>query len=693
MSLPHLSHPKYRHDIDGLRAVAVLAVVAFHAFPNWMKGGFVGVDIFFVISGYLISIIIFENLDKGTFSFTEFYARRVKRIFPALILVLSSCFAFGWFALLADEYKQLGKHIAGSTAFVSNFVLWNESGYFDNVAATKPLLHLWSLGIEEQFYIIWPFLLWFAYKKRFNLLSISALVAIISFCININQVKTNVVADFYSPQTRFWELILGSILAWLKLYKPSFSAASAGKLDKWFFGKAIFRNKQENDGKTLASAISVLALLLLAYGFWHINKDMGFPGKWAVIPVSGAILIIFAGPDAWVNRVVLSNKFAVWFGLISYPIYLWHWPLLSFARIIEGETPSRYIRIAAVLMSIILAWITYKFIECPIRFGRNTQFKLVGLILSMLIVSSTGSLIFFKDGLENRSLYFMSEHAPPAEEIMLGSSPWMKSYSQNSICTQSNGFGANSYNIFCIASGPEPDVLLLGDSHANQLYPGLLAALGTKHQFLSINDAAPLSDTSMRFTHKVGHAWQNMDKDILGGLEVINRNKSISTVLIAAQWNPIIRGQFASDNLRAFLGDIVLTSFDNSIDSNDHTAIFKNGIKLTISKILSMNRGINIVLVLDTPEPLWDPKLCLKNIDKCSYPREVQENLREQVMHVSRELKDEYPSVKIFDPFPLLCSKDSCPLFKNGHWLYRDESHISVYGSKIVGKSLSHLLN
>src|SRR5215831_15751110 len=156
MSLPHLSHPKYRRDIDGLRAVAVLSVVAFHVFPNWMVGGFIGVDIFFVISGYLISTIIFENLDKDTFSFAQFYERRVKRIFPALILVLVSCFAFGWFILLPDEYKQLGKHTAGGTAFVANFVLWNESGYFDNAAETKPLLHLWSLGVEEQFYIVWP---------------------------------------------------------------------------------------------------------------------------------------------------------------------------------------------------------------------------------------------------------------------------------------------------------------------------------------------------------------------------------------------------------------------------------------------------------------------------------------------------------------------------------------------------------
>jgi peptidoglycan/LPS O-acetylase OafA/YrhL len=216
---PHLYHPKYRPDIDGLRAVAVLAVVAFHAFPSWAKGGFIGVDVFFVISGYLISIIIFENLERGTFSFTEFYARRIRRIFPALLLVLIVCLTIGWFTLLADEYKQLGKHTVAGAGFISNFILWNEAGYFDNSAETKPLLHLWSLGVEEQFYIFWPLLLWFAWKHKFSLLTLTILVALASFVLNIKGIKHDMVATFYSPQTRFWELLCGSLLSWITVYK------------------------------------------------------------------------------------------------------------------------------------------------------------------------------------------------------------------------------------------------------------------------------------------------------------------------------------------------------------------------------------------------------------------------------------------------------------------------------------------
>ena len=397
-----LSHPKYRPDIDGLRAVAVIAVVAFHAFPSWVKGGFIGVDVFFVISGYLISAIIFENLDRGTFSFSEFYARRIKRIFPALILVLVACFAFGWFALLAEEYKQLGKHIAAGAGFVSNIVLWSEAGYFDSSAETKPLLHLWSLGIEEQFYIVWPLLLWLSWKSKFNLLAMTIIVAIASFVLNIKGIKQDSVATFYSPQTRFWELLCGSLLAWVALYKKDSFANIKNKADSTL-ASLVNKKMQVADGKTLSNVLSFIGLLLLTYGFWRINKGLNFPGKWALVPVLGTVLIITAGSKAWVNRTILSNRIAVWLGLISFPLYLWHWPLLSFARIVEGEVPSRNIRIAAVVLSVALAWLTYKLVERPIRFGKQSKTKVTVLIVLMCAVGYLGYNTYIYDGLKFRS--------------------------------------------------------------------------------------------------------------------------------------------------------------------------------------------------------------------------------------------------------------------------------------------------
>jgi len=187
----HLVHPKYRPDIDGLRAVAVISVLGYHAFPQWIKGGFIGVDIFFVISGFLITTIILGSFEGDGFSYREFYARRVKRIFPALALVLAATFAFGWYALLPNEWVQLGKHVAAGAGFVSNFAFWNEAGYFDNAAETKPLLHLWSLGIEEQFYIFWPVLLGLAWKRKWRVLAVVGTVAAMSFLLNVTTIHSN----------------------------------------------------------------------------------------------------------------------------------------------------------------------------------------------------------------------------------------------------------------------------------------------------------------------------------------------------------------------------------------------------------------------------------------------------------------------------------------------------------------------
>lgn len=221
---PHLAHPKYRPDIDGLRAIAVLSVIGFHAFPEKITSGFIGVDIFFVISGFLISSIIFSSLERDRFSLIEFYSRRVKRIFPALLLVMLASLVFGGFALFSDEYKQLGKHIAGGAGFVSNFILWGDSGYFDNAAKAKPLLHLWSLAIEEQFYIFWPLLLALAWKHRWGFLKITALIAVASFAASIYLTNNNLTEAFYSPLPRFWELMVGGVLAFIALHRPQLNS-------------------------------------------------------------------------------------------------------------------------------------------------------------------------------------------------------------------------------------------------------------------------------------------------------------------------------------------------------------------------------------------------------------------------------------------------------------------------------------
>lgn len=439
-----MGHATYRPDIDGLRAIAVLLVVIHHAFPSALPSGFIGVDVFFVISGYLISTIIFQNLQNGTFSFIEFYKRRIKRIFPALILVLLACFVYGWFALLPADYKQLGKHMAAGAAFVSNFAFWSESGYFDGGSKLKPLLHLWSLGIEEQYYIVWPLIAIFAWKRKLNMLKVCLLLLALSFAINLFIVKGNSIAAFYSPLSRFWELLVGSVLAYAAL-RPNINA-----------GSQISNN-----------ALACTGILLLGIGVYFINPERRFPGFWALFPTISAYLLIKAGPQAWINQHILSNRFLVWIGLISFPLYLWHWPLLVFAELHFGKTPSIEIRFAMIAVGIFFAWLTYRFIEKPIRFSKNVVgMRAIPIILSglLLTLALAGGYTYYRGGFESRFPKFIQE--------ILKNQPWLHEGWRMNTCILDQGHPSSEFADSCVDKNKRPQIFLWGDSHAAALYPG-----------------------------------------------------------------------------------------------------------------------------------------------------------------------------------------------------------------------------
>jgi peptidoglycan/LPS O-acetylase OafA/YrhL len=368
----------YRRDIDGLRGLAVLAVVAFHAFPEFLPGGFVGVDVFFVISGYLISGIVFKNLRRNSFSLSGFYARRIRRIFPALLAILVACLLMGWHVMLENEYQRLGKHVAAGAAFVANFSLWNEAGYFDSNTELKPLLHLWSLGIEEQFYIFWPLLLLVAYRKSMPLFRLTALIAVASFVLNICVTHASTTMAFYFPLTRAWELMLGAFLAhWFEIGAPR---------PRWMSTRHFTVELREKN------ALAWLGILGILGSFAIVDRYRDFPGWWVVLPTLGTAALIAVGPETWFNRRVLGNRIAVGIGLVSYPLYLWHWPLLSFARIVNTGKHVHSIELGVVALSFVLAWATYRFIEQPVRLRRRVSPST--LVVLMCLVAATGSVIF-----------------------------------------------------------------------------------------------------------------------------------------------------------------------------------------------------------------------------------------------------------------------------------------------------------
>lgn len=425
MPSAELKGTAYRAEIDGLRAFAVLSVVLYHAFPTAVPGGFIGVDVFFVISGYLITANIFGHLDDGKFSLLDFFGRRIRRIFPALILVMACSLIFGWLALVSEELQQLGKHVASGAAFIVNFILIGESGYFDTAADTKPMLHLWSLAVEEQFYIVWPVALWLAWRKGFSLIWITLLVAAVSFYFSVRFVASRPTEVFFWPFGRFWELLSGSVLAWLILYKRD-ALDRAKTQTEALIGRVVPFGIARRNMTITENTMAFGGLCLLIYGFVEINSDRPFPAAWALVPVCGASLIIAAGATAWSNRIFMMNPVAVWFGLISYPLYLWHWPILSFLQITEGgELPHRDARSAAVVLAVVLAWLTVRFVEKPLRFGpSNVRLKIAGLIGAMICVGVTGFAISRTDFSRTHALQDLVIKRSGAEHILGSSSKW-----------------------------------------------------------------------------------------------------------------------------------------------------------------------------------------------------------------------------------------------------------------------------
>lgn len=423
----------YRADIDGLRAISILLVVGYHA--QWIPGGYIGVDIFFVISGFLITRIILTQAKARTFSSMEFYSRRIRRIFPALIVVLAATYLIGWFILLPEGLSLLGENIAAGVAFASNLFQLSQIGYFAPDATENPLLHLWSLGIEEQFYILWPPVLLMIFGSKRRRLWMTA-IAVVSFGVSLMIFFGYKDWSFYSPISRAWELLAGGIIADRYADQPEGEQRSA---------------RIENQ----LAMIGIAAIVGPA--IW-LKTDSLFPGMYALLPVLGASLIIVS-PNSWINRILLSNPSMVGIGLISYPLYLWHWPLLSYLTIIRNNSANLLEVWGTILVAGVLSWLTFRFIETPIRRQRNAVPK---LSFGLLATGLAGILTVAASG-------FGFRFAPEIRDIATLASITNTGLLNDCFLEKPGAkFTSN-----CIEPGDKSLVFLWGDSTAAALYPGL----------------------------------------------------------------------------------------------------------------------------------------------------------------------------------------------------------------------------
>jgi len=614
-----MTHRTYRPDIDGLRAIAVLLVIGFHAFG--VQAGFIGVDLFFVISGFLISTIIFGDLHLGQLSIVDFYRRRIKRIFPALLTVLFFCFSLGWFTLLADEFAGLNKHIAAGLAFVSNLVLLGESGYFDSASSGKILLHLWSLGIEEQFYIFWPLLLLAFWRLRLNIAFLLIGIGLGSFALNIVYIHSYPSATFYLPFTRFWELLVGATLAYRVVIQ----------------NKSLLLFNSPNLNAFLGAAFLVAANIF-------INDRSAFPGWWALLPTFGAALLISAGSLAWFNRRILSNRALVWFGLISYPLYLWHWPLLTFARILDGgHQPSSLVRISMMALAILFAWLTYRLIERPIRFNKKIFFTPARLLILGGVLFLISAYVYLNNGLPSRAaaqLKILNEGDIGHEEFRtyLHAQPNYCEYKDIAplVCAER-------------LSRYKSIIAVIGDSHAEHILLGLTEALpNTGFMLFDANQTLPFFSSSLS-----SHFF-----------DVIERNSKIDSVILVAYWG--LRKQ--------------LIPPDSS---------YAKEATLTANKLTTY--GKKVFLVDGTPNFSFLPIKC-----KYDWPflrtQQCTENQLFNKQHVQY-----YPDfiaasqnspIHLIELKPLFCDEITCNMAKDGKLFFRDDNHLGMNGSRYIAPTL-----
>lgn len=554
--------PYYRTDIDGLRAIAVFLVIGFHAFPSFFGGGFIGVDIFFVISGFLITGILLREIEHNTFRLHSFYARRIKRLFPALMITFLMVLGYGWLVLLGDEFSSLGKHTFFGASFLSNFTLLKETGYFDTVATHKPFLHLWSLAIEEQYYIIWPIALYVFTRSRLKpylgwcigLSLVISLFVSMTFAVDIIMNKKRMALSFYTPPARFWELSLGSFLAYWMKFRQGWFEKGYQTVRGWFqYLPWSFEN-----------ACASIGISIIFFSLFYMSTDDLYPGWRALLPTAGTFCCLLAGSQNWFAKQVLSKKALVSIGLISYPLYLLHWPAFSFVHIINPEILNNAgVKITLLLIVALISFGIYRWVEKPVRSSSHS----VALILIVMMM-----------GLAWQGYRAYQKQWLPA---MAKNSHWqtvMAAIGEWEYPGELTQFPYQGFDFYQQRAGKKA-VVVLGDSNVQQYAPRVIQ-LYKEHgtHMKTVIFAAKASWPPIPNLHSDNYpAYEGMMKVV----QALIAEPFVSDVIIGAQWlgyftdnkagtayyyrngrirEPLLKGSIgflkAANDLKAFINEI-----------------------------------------------------------------------------------------------------------------------------------------
>jgi peptidoglycan/LPS O-acetylase OafA/YrhL len=670
---PQHAQPKhlYRSDIDGLRAYAIIPVVMYHAFPSVMPGGFIGVDVFFVISGFLITQILIEQNSHGTFTYRGFYERRIRRIFPAFMLMLVAVLGTGWFVFFSSEYNALLRHTLAGSFFLSNLLLYTEAGYFAKESYAIPLLHLWSLGIEEQFYIIWPIVIQLLRKKRTALFWTFAGLICASFITTQYLHATDGDAAFYWPISRLWELGLGGIVAWtLATYQIPYNS---------------------QHGRQYANQLSVVGFALLIFGFATITEDTLFPSYHALIPTLGTCMLILAGGTSRLSTYVLANRFMVFVGLISYPLYLWHWPILSFGMTYYQADFSSYLRFGAVLLAIVLAFLTYWLIERPVRAttsGRKIipTRHIVAASFCVIVVATVVVLTPVSTPMDYVMMNLNANKTGQAEPV----------HSASVTCAQA-GLQVRFSGSCRVIRHPDmtrTEYIVIGDSIAEALGRGFLAG-NIDHPVLVMSKpgCAPLPGME-RYRPASMQTFQCTNpRNVPAMYTTIAQNPAnkprvvflagLFTAIEGKKLNPLIQNVI---RLQYKDRPIAMTKEEKTRDFRDSV----NEMFDTLTKL----PNTKIVFVYQTPALNSDPMSCIRRglmgTDwGCPVPRHIVEAYNAQYRAIVDEVLTRYPVVDTFDPMQYMCDASNCYAAKDRQLLYGDDTHMNRNGALLLVREIT----
>lgn len=602
---------------------------------------------FFVISGYLITSIILSSSAAGQFTVSGFYRRRIQRIFPALILVVGFTLAAGWFVLLPLEYAAVGKHAGAASVFIPNIVLWSEAGYFDVDSMRKPLLHLWSLGVEEQFYVLWPLILIVTVRMKVAPLIVVVALLCTSFAMSIAAISDQA-SSFFLPQYRVWELLLGAVLSALH-QRPD--------MPKGILSKT-------------GGMLATVGIGLMCLATFVITKERAFPGWWALLPTVGSALVIASSPANWVNRTILGNPVMVFIGKISFPLYLWHWPLLSMARIAEVTEPSIKIRLSAVAVSVLLAWLTHEFVEKKLRY-HPSKILPYGLFASLLVLGALGMAVSKLEGVPSRTEALNEK----SHQFLWQENGYFKQFN----CPK--GHGRKKY---CLYNGKEAQVAVLGDSHSGNAFVSLVQHYKNSQTGV-VRLAQPNCPPLFNVTNSL---FEEADKCLSannGNINWVIQNTNIHTVYLSSM-GPM----YLLENSPRYR----MASLDNP-ELNSHKAIFAAGLRASVERLIKA--GKNVVVVVDWPGLSYQPKECLDlrpfRLTKyqqhpCTMPREHYEKKSKEYRQILFSLAEEFPSLLYWNTVPVFCGKKVCHAMHEGRILYRDPGHLSIWGSQYLGERL-----